>query len=59
MKSSVRNTEEGTLFSESFTKNIGLTKGHGSLRVFVKIWNEEDTMLINILEFQLCAKIIS
>ena len=55
MKSYVRNTEEGELFVESFTKNIGLTKGHGSLRVFFKSWTEEDAVLINIHEFQLCA----
>ena len=54
----MRNTEEGTLFTESSIKNIGLTKGHDSLRVFVKSWTEEDVVLINILEFQLCAEII-
>ena len=58
MKSYVSNTEEGTLFTESSIKNIGLTKGHGSLRVFVKSWTKEDAVLINILEFQLCAEII-
>ena len=58
MKSSVRNTEEGTLFMESSNKNSGLTKGHGSLRVFVKSWIEEDAVLINIPKFQLCVEII-
>ena len=59
MKSSVSSTEEGAFFIESSIKNIGLTRGHGTLRVFVKSWTEEDAVLINILEFQLCAKIIS
>ena len=54
----MRNTEEGALFVESSIKNIGLTKGHGSLRIFVKSWIEEDAVLINILEFQLCAEVI-
>ena len=58
MKSYVRNIEEGKLFMESFTKNIGLTKGHDSLRIFVKSWIEEDEALINILYFQLCAEFI-
>ena len=58
MKSSVRNIEEGALFTESSIKNSGLTKGHGSLRVFVKSWTEEDVVLINILEFKLCAEFI-
>ena len=58
MKSSVRNTKKGALFTESSIKNIGLTKGHGSLRVFVKSWTKEDAVLINILEFELCAEII-
>ena len=58
MKISMRNTKEGTSFTESYIKNIGLTKGHGSLKVFIKSWTEEDVVLINILEFQLCAEII-
>ena len=58
MKSLVTNTKEGALFVESSIKNIGLTKGHGSLRVFVKSWTKEDEVLINIVEFQLCAEII-
>ena len=58
MKSYVRNTEESALFLENFYQNIGLTKGHGSLRVFVKSWTEEEAVLINIPEFQLCAEII-
>ena len=58
MKSSVSSTEEGALFIESSIKNIGLTRGHGTLRVFVKSWIEEDAVLINIPKFQLCVEII-